>query len=455
MTALPRERRTTALCLSITAFAIGQGVLVSNGNLHPDSIAWLTVGLVAALLGTVVKFPDIFEFGVERVLLVLLAFALGYQFLQLVKTLPGIYLRIGSLAEITPFYAGLAGSALLCGMGFARRPVLGKVLPLLVVASFVSLGAWMIKASPNPFIDVFVFQRDGAAELLAGKNPYALQYPDIYGNSPFYGEGVSVNGKLNFGFPYLPLSLLLSLPGHVWFGDYRYAQVAASGLAALLLMYTRPSPIARALAALYLFHPRAFFVIEQGWTDPFVVMGLSAVVFAATRFPRATPWVFGFFLAIKQYLIFALPAGFLLLPRPVTRREALVFFGKASLVVAAITVPFFLWDPKAFWWDVVQLQTVQPFRTEALSYLAWWVSQGHERPSTALAFITATAAVAYGLWRMPRTPSGFASCVTLAYLCFFAFNKQAFCNYYAFVIGAAAIAAGAMSSEADDDARTA
>ena len=36
----------------------------------------------------------------------------------------------------------------------------------------------------------------------------------------------------------------------------------------------------------------------------------------------------------------------------------------------------------------------------------------------------------------PRTPAGFAGGVALVYFAFFAFNKQAFENYYFFVIGA-------------------
>ena len=39
--------------------------------------------------------------------------------------------------------------------------------------------------------------------------------------------------------------------------------------------------------------PRLFFVLEQSWTEPFVVLGAAAVVVAACRAPRLTPWLFG------------------------------------------------------------------------------------------------------------------------------------------------------------------
>ena len=55
-----------------------------------------------------------------------------------------------------------------------------RILALLAI--HFALGLWMIHTSPNPSIDVYVFQRDGINELFAGRNPYAMTYPDIYGN---------------------------------------------------------------------------------------------------------------------------------------------------------------------------------------------------------------------------------------------------------------------------------
>jgi hypothetical protein len=50
------------------------------------------------------------------------------------------------------------------------------------------------------------------------------------------------------------------------------------------------------------------------------------------------------------------------------------------------------------------------------------------------------AVSALSLWRLPSTPAGFAAAVALNSFAFFAFNKQAFCNYYFFVIGALCVA---------------
>jgi hypothetical protein len=101
-----------------------------------------------------------------------------------------------------------------------------------------------------------------------------------------------------------------------------------------------------------------------------------------------------------------------------------------------LTLPFFLWNPAAFWRSVVTLQFHQPFRPDSLSGLSWWASRGHEPPPALISFLVAAAASIAALWRLPRTPAGFAMAIAMTFFGFFAFNKQAFANYYFFVVGA-------------------
>jgi hypothetical protein len=439
------DRWSTGVLCAGAAFCVGQAVQVANGNLHPDSIRWLTYACLATLAAVVAPSHAWIEKNGERLVVLVLGFGVAYQFTQLLTTPPGIYLRLSSPQQGQDFYIGLAAAAVLVGSGLSQKPWLGRVQFPLLLLVFLFLGRWLIKASPSPFIDVYVFQRDGVAALLRGDNPYALRYPDIYGNSPFYGPGLSVNGQLQFGYPYLPLSLLLALPGHVLFGDYRYAQLAAMAGTAALIGYARPGRVGIAAASLLLFTPRTFFVLEQGWTDPFVALGLAAVVFCALRWARPLPWILGLAFAVKQYTLFMVPAAWLVLPRPLKLDKELGrFFAKLVGVAVAVTLPFFLWGPKDFWHDVVALQVLQPFRTDALSYLAWSGQGGATPWPTSLAFVAALVGVGLGLWRMPRTPAGFAATCSLAYIGFFAFNKQAFCNYYYFTLGTLLVVVGAI-----------
>ena len=76
-----------------------------------------------------------------------------------------------------------------------------------------------------------------------------------------------------------------------------------------------PRALGALAAGLYLFTPRNLFVLEQSWTEPFVVLFLAATVWCAARHPRVAPYVLGLFLAVKQYAVLALPLA-LLIGRP-------------------------------------------------------------------------------------------------------------------------------------------
>jgi uncharacterized membrane protein len=310
----------------------------------------------------------------------------------------------------------------------------------------------MLRYSPSPVIDVFVFQRDASVALGAGQGPYGMTFPDIYGHSPFYGPGMSVGGRLQFGFPYPPLSLLLVAPAQWLAGDPRYAQLVAMELAALLMAFARPGRMGVLAAALFLTTPRILFVLEQAWTEPLIVLGVAATAFAALRFPRARPWTLGAFLALKQYLLLALPAALLLERWPLRGRPWLASWSRAAAVVAATMLPFVIWEPGGFFHSVVTLQFYQPFRHEALSYLAWWAARGGGEIGAWVSLIAAVSAAALALWRAPRNATGFAAGLALTLLAFFAFNKQAFCNYYFLVIGALCVALSAAPAGAEEPA---
>ncbi len=441
--AADQDRSSSALALVIAAVSLGQALQVANGNLDPKAVLWLTIAFAFCAVGAVVRSrllsvsPTVWVLGV----------GLAAQFAELLTDPPAMYLQLRGPRAAVPFIAGLAVAGFLAGAGLSESPWLGRLrMPLLLLVHFL-LGVWLIRSSPNPYIDVYVFQRDGLSALLRGTNPYAMTFPDIYGNSPFYGPGLSVNGRLTFGFPYPPLSLLLAAPGHLLAGDYRYSQLAAMTLSGALMTYARPGSVGAIAATVFLFTPRVFFVLEQGWTEPFVVLLLAASVFAACRAPKLLPVMLGLLFAIKQYTVLAVPAVVLLLPRPFDWKQFLGLIGKAAVVALAVSVPLILWNVPSFIRDVVTLQLHQPFRPDALSYLAW-LGKGSGSPPNWIAIGAALFAAGVALWRAPRTPSGFATAVALTSLAFFAFNKQAFCNYYFFVVGACCVGIAARNAAA-------
>jgi hypothetical protein len=433
----------------VVVLALGRALQIADGVLHPAAILWVAVSLGLVAAATVLPRPAHLVY-LDRYLVPIVGLGgLLLQIGQLFAKLPGKHMQLAAGYE-TPLRWGLVALGAAGAWAIAGAPRQArKYQILLLVVAHAALGAWVIRLSPSPFIDVFVFQREAIAALRHGIDPYGITFPNIYGHTMFYGDGLSVGGRLQFGFPYFPLSLLVALPGQVFGGDHRYAHLLAMELAAVLMAFARPGRYGAIAAALFLTSPRTFYVLEQSWTDPFVVCGLAAVVFVACRHARAAPWLFGAFVALKQYLVLALPAAMLLTRSRRIDRDTLVFFAKGALVGAAVTLPFVLWNPSGFWHSVITLQMQQPFRTEALSFLAWWAARGHTPPSSLISFAAALIASTVCIWRLPKTAGGFAATIGFTFLAFFAFNKQAFCNYYYFVIGAFATTLAAWEPTAE------
>ena len=440
---------------ALAAAAVACAIHTRDGEYWPSALKWVTVGLAFTVAG--VALPQVRDLRGRggSVLLGALAAALVFQFYQLLRSPPsGWNDWSNDLVDRRPenlrlYYAGVTSAAVLAAGLLLRdsRPMRNVCLPLLL-GLHLCLGVWLIRSSPLPKIDVFAFQQIGAEALLAGKNPYTIEMPDIYHGTQqerdraVYGQGLSEGGKLKFGFPYPPLSLYLSTLGYVATGDHRYAQLLALTLAGAFIAWSRPGRVAALAAVLLLFTPRAFFILGRAWTEPFVVCMLAATVFCACRGLRVLPIALGLLLASKQYLVFALPAVFLLAPR--ARRGSIVLLVGALATAALVSAPLVLWDLHAFVHSAGTVQKLAPFRTDALSYLVWMHHQWGVTPGVGAAFVAMVVGIVVALWRSPRDASGFAGAMALTFLPFIAFNKQAFANYYLFVIAALCCAVAAL-----------
>ena len=162
----------------------------------------------------------------------------------------------------------------------------------------------MVRAAPDPGIDVVVVHREAINALLSDEDPYRISFENIYGGDSgmYYNPRAIVGNRVAFGYPYPPLSLFLAVPGQVIANDYRYAELVALLLGAALIGYVRPSLHSKLAAALLLTTPRGFFVIEQGWTEPIALLMTALVVFFMVRRPAVVPWAGGLLAVTKQYL---------------------------------------------------------------------------------------------------------------------------------------------------------
>jgi hypothetical protein len=412
----------------VAAFAVGQAIQINNGMFHPAAIAWIGVAVVA--LAAAIS-PAIRERCVpSRGVAALLFGCVTIQFVQLIVW----DLRWGTGSALTIAFLVVAAGA--AAVAFARPVWWGLSLVLLLCAHF-GAGAMSIRDMPEPIIDVWHFQQGSTAALLEGREPYGVRFRDVYGRDlGFYGPGASVDGWLTYSYPYPPLTLILTAPSRL-LGDVRWAHLLALEAAALLLVAAARDKRRAVLGvAMLLFTPRALLVIKAAWTEPLVILALAAVVYCAARAPRRLWLALGMLLAIKQYTIVALPLALLLMPR----REVAATLFKAAAVAIGVTLPFLLWNPESFVRSVVLWQFRQPFRTDSLSYaviLAHWLGV---QPGVWLSLLSAGAAT-WLAWRgAPRNAHGFAAAFALVMLALFATSKQAFCNYYFLVIGAACAA---------------
>ena len=165
------------------------------------------------------------------------------------------------------------------------------------------LGGLTYRGSPEPLIDVVTVHDEAYAALARGESPYSLTFEDPYGGTQaFYPPGMVVDGRVQYGFPYPPLSLLMAWPGHLA-GDFRWAELTGWLIAAAAtIAAARGSAVGVLAVGVWLFTPRAFFSLEQAWTEPLALAWLGAALWAASK-GRVTgaAVLIGLAAATKQY----------------------------------------------------------------------------------------------------------------------------------------------------------
>jgi uncharacterized membrane protein len=335
--------------------------------------------------------------------------------------------------------------------------------------SFVVLYAvllWLVLATQTNSIttDVGLFQVDAVDAIFRGVNPYSITFLDLYdasSSTQFYGEGVSVDGILQFGFPYFPLSLLLVAPFEALFGDYRIAHAIAIVLSGVLIGQTSVANGSRVAGVVFLLLSPSFILVQGGWTDPLVALVGTATVYLAVRTPALNGFATGLLVAVKQYAVLVALPSLLLLPRPYTVGRVVSHYARAGAVFVVLTLPFVAWGPSHFYSSVVALQFVQPFRRDSIAIPAMFANQFESLPrlvSIGIPLLIVLGLSVIVVLKAPSGAQGFALGSALVLLTAFVLSKQAFDNYYlvplAFLCSGAG-AGGAQQSESDRKAMAA
>lgn len=431
----------TAVFAVIAVIALGQSLQVASGELHPTALVFLGIAVVALILGVATSgLPDPGPWAVRGVLTIG-GTAICVQLYQLTTEPPGWYLQgvpIGDYLALLTVFAALTAPVVLQLPSFKRVCIVGWF------AAFAGLGVWLIGGTPAPENDIYSWTHHALNALSHGENPYAVWMPNIFGEGVtfptgenMYGRSMSADNKwVQTGYPYPPMSLMLSGTGYL-FGDMRWANLACILGGAVALFGSR-GRFAVLGVVLLLTTPRIFLMLQQAWTDAYCFGLLALTITLSARSSRLTPWAFGFAIASKQYMVFLVPLGLLLIPTPWDRKKVLLFIGQALLAGTLATLPWLLWNPQALLGSI-SAQNL-PFRHTSLSFLAAIAVNGVPSYANTLPFMLLIPAYVLVLLCSARGAAGFALSTALILGVFFSFAKSAYCNQHFLVLGCAAAA---------------
>jgi len=297
------------------------------------------------------------------------------------------------------------------------------ILPVLL-ALHGFLACYFIRTG-TPRIDTISLQRDATAMLLQGRDPFGASHANIYNAAEtrmFYGPGQVVNGRVQIGMPYPPVTFLCLLPGYL-LGDVRYGYVTAILLSTIFIFALFPDARGLSLAALVLLAPTTYYVEYHCWTEPLVWMLLCATVYAAVKRPRWLPLALGLFLASKQYNFLALPfIGYLV--QPFSWKAYWKLLVQSLGIALATVLPFAIWNFRGLWHDLIlNVVSAMPARPDALSFAIPFPLYAKIGPLVLLAFMIWAA-------RRGTQPAMFAAAYGMALILFFSASKLAYLNYY-------------------------
>lgn len=356
------------------------------------------------------------------------------------------------------------------GTRFTRRDRvvhLAAIVLLFVVVPTVA--AIVLRATGKPYTyvhDGAIMVEEAARKLLAGQDPYAVDYLD----TPLFYWPMSNNPAL-YHFTYFPLLFLVTVPLvkvfdalRVFFDmRYLYLPLYVATLALLPLVIPGGTDRARtfayrvSLVAVVALDPQLFPFVAEGRNDFFVLAFLVAGVALLQR-ERRTLGVLAIAAAASAKLHAALFLPFLLAylwwrDRDLAPRARLAGLARASwagaALLAVVFVPFLLWAPRAFWDDIVSYNAggapwsypISGMGFSALLRALDVISYPQaDFPFWIFQLITAAPLAVWCLARLRRDPSVaellLGSSATLLAFLFFARYFQG--NYLGYVVAVAA-----------------
>jgi len=317
----------------------------------------------------------------------------------------------------------------------------GRFLIMLGIALFGCFLVGQLWRSPHPLEDVPTVSTEATQRLLSGGNPYTALYTDVFEQAGYSRAPYAMH------YVYLP-GLMLHFAIPVALGlDVRWAGLAMQ--VAGLALFASCVPLARhgrkfwaplaAGAAVLLFWVQngQALLLEHAWAESLVLFYLCLALWAW----RKSGWVVAIALTLafcsKQTAWFCGPFFIALAIRE--RRWRLIAAVAAGSVV--LLAPFFLWNPAAFFRNVIIEHLGKSPRPDGLSWPAFFLRNGPGAVPWVAALSFLAYAFAFGAFiaqlRRPERDGLMEAhkWMVLGMFGLLLFANQAFSNYYYLMVG--------------------
>lgn len=341
-----------------------------------------------------------------------------------------IYLQISWINYLFK-YSSLFFCVLFLGFIFKPKKFTPK-MAWVILTVLLSFRILTLIGSPNPLIDVFTSNTDAVGQLLQLKNPYTFQYTDIY------------NGRYDYrpGLVYWPGIFLWQLPSFILFKDVRALFIFAEIM--MLLAFLRlmknldvEKSLIWLICLLWSFFPVQNFVLEQSWIDP-GLMALTAwfFVFMMEEKYYLSAVILGLMVSTKQYAVIT---AIIFIPHLLDKLKfkkfiSFVFFSIISAL--ALVLPFFLNNPQKFIEMTITVPSLQAFRSDSFSFIAVLWNNFNDINFSILTWLMPLLflILSFIFVLFKKNLKNCALGLFYCYLGIFLFGKQAFCNYYFFLM---------------------
>jgi hypothetical protein len=198
-------------CLALGAIALGRALQILDGFYHPTALNWALAAFGLAAAGTLMlpATPSGIRWSGPTVVTIM-ALGIVWQVAMLLGSSPGR--AVSPSANLGLFRAGIALEGVLIAAAYLRHTRIWQLWFPALLAVHALVGVWMVRAAPDPGIDVVVVHREAINALLADEDPYRISFENIYGGD--WGWITRGRQRVAFGYPYPPLSLA-RVPGQV------------------------------------------------------------------------------------------------------------------------------------------------------------------------------------------------------------------------------------------------